>query len=547
MSHKNERRPVYSLAIPTLVMLVMVFISLVHNRSFFGAIASDYPPAAGNLVFIASVGVAFAAATALPLLLLCHRFTTRPLLILVLLISGSAAWFMDQYGVVVDVDMLENMRQTQIEEVRDLFSPGLALWLAFTTLLPALIVWKIPLRYPSGAWRLGQPLLAVTACVLLLVACLMPQSDQFSSFIREHKPLRYRANPGYPIVSAINLLKRDSTGSRTLVKIGTDAQVPDWDKDRELIILVVGETARADHFSLNGYARDTNPELRRAGAVSLGNVRSCGTSTAVSVPCMFSIMRADDYDGSEARHTENVLDVIQHSGASVLWLDNNSSSKGVADRIEQHNYRDPAVNPECDDECRDTGMLAHLPEYIAAHPRGDIVIVLHQMGQHGPAYHRRYPPSFEVYTPVCRTAELGECTTEEIANAYDNSILYTDHFLGRVIDILKDYDHEFETLMLYISDHGESLGEHGVYLHGIPNMLAPHEQRHVPTVIWAGATMHDIDMQALRDRSDQPYTHDHLFHSLLGLLEIDTSVYDPAMDIFQHAYTMQEAPDRSES
>lgn len=539
MAHEQRTRrwlagsfPARGLPVPALIALVTAFVMLVHNQAFFAAVAQVYPPAAGNRWFIVSAGLLFSAATALPLTLLCHRHTTKPLLIFVLLVAAPAAWFMDQYGVVIDVGMLENLRQTQIAEVRDLLSPGLLLWLLATALLPALLVWRLPLRYPRGPWRIGQPMLTAAGCLLLVFACVLPQGDQFSSFFREHKPLRYRANPGYPLVSALKLAGGGAAGERPLRAIGQDARVPSWDQDRELIIVVVGETARADHFSLNGYARDTNPELRRAGALSLSNVWSCGTSTAVSVPCMFSIRGAEGYDGDAARRTENVLDVIQRAGVAVLWLDNNSSSKGVAERIEYRDYRNPANNPECDEECRDTGMLAHLPAYIAAHPEGDIVIVLHQMGQHGPAYARRYPPQFEVYTPVCRTAELGDCSREEITNAYDNALRYTDHFLGRVIDFLKGYDSEFETLMLYLSDHGESLGEHGVYLHGLPNLLAPDAQRHVPAVVWAGRGMHDIDLRALAARRDARYTHDHLFHSLLGLLEIESEVYDPTLDIF---------------
>ena len=118
------------------------------------------------------------------------------------------------------------------------------------------------------------------------------------------------------------------------------------------------------------------------------------------------------------------------------------------------------------------------------------------MGNHGPAYFKRYPKEFEKFKPACQTAELSECSDEEIGNAYDNAILYTDYFLSQVVQLLKQNEQKFEASMLYISDHGESLGENNLYLHGMPYMLAPSEQTDVPVIVWAGKTS-DIDIASL--------------------------------------------------
>ena len=257
---------------------------------------------------------------------------------------------------------------------------------------------------------------------------------------------------------------------------------------------------------------------------------SCGTSTAVSTPCMFSIFGRERYGDHKTHTTENLLDVLQHAGTHVLWRDNNSDSKGVALNVRYENFKTAKNNPMCDVECRDEGMLSGLQEYITAQKSGDLLIVLHQMGNHGPAYYKRYPASFERFKPVCKTSELENCTREQISNTYDNAILYTDYFLSKVIGLLKNNSAGFETALVYMSDHGESLGENGLYLHGLPYFVAPDTQKHIGAVMWFGDGF-KIDKKALRAKSAKAYSHDHLFHTILGLMEVDTMVYDKTKDI----------------
>jgi lipid A ethanolaminephosphotransferase len=301
------------------------------------------------------------------------------------------------------------------------------------------------------------------------------------------------------------------------------------DAHAELVILVVGETARADHFSLNGYQRNTNPRLSvEANLISFSNIHSCGTSTAISVPCMFSYSAHDGFDVKSARNTENGLDLLQKAGVNVLWRDNNSDSKGVADRVPFQNFRSAPLNPACDEECRDIGMLDGLQAYIDG-KSGDILIVLHQMGSHGPAYHRRYPAEFEKFTPACQSNELADCTQDEIINAYDNTILYTDYFLSQVIALLKANSPKYEAAMFYVSDHGESLGESGIYLHGMPYSFAPEAQTHVPVIAWIGPSS-DIDYAQSLALRDQANSHDVVFDTLLAVFEVTTELL-PAAEV----------------
>jgi len=368
--------------------------------------------------------------------------------------------------------------------------------------------------------------------VSIIVLCLVLFYKPYVSFFREHKSVRFYSNPLYMVYSSLKLISTDMiTMNRALSLLDPAAHIPADDIERELIFFVVGETARADHFSLNGYARKTNPLLEQETLFNMPKMSSCGTSTAISVPCMFSILSQDQFSNDDAAHMENALDVLKRAGVNILWLDNNSSSKGVADRVAYESFKSPEVNPVCDVECRDIGMLSGLDDYIEKHPTGDILIVLHQMGNHGPAYFKRYPTEFEKFKPACNTAQLEACSQQEIINAYDNAVLYTDYFLAQSIGFLKNYSNRFETGLMYVSDHGESLGESGIYLHGLPLFIAPQAQTNVPAFLWLGENYDDVDRKSLAHLVRQPLTHDNLFHTLLGLFEIDSTVHDKAKDI----------------
>ena len=296
------------------------------------------------------------------------------------------------------------------------------------------------------------------------------------------------------------------------------------------MILVIGEAVRADHFSLNGYSRLTNPLLQKEDVISFANMYSSGTATAFSVPCMFSIYPREECSEQKAGASENLLDVLQHAGVHVLWRDNNSDSKGVAARVAYEDFKATDRNPAVEGEPRDVGMLAGLQAYIDQQKTGSIFIVLHQMGNHGPAYYKRYPSAFEKFKPVARTNELGSSSPQEIINAYDNALLCTDDFLARVIQLLQKNSGRFRSAMIYSSDHGESLGENGLYLHGMPYRFAPEEQKRVATLFWFSKGL-ESEAARFRKARDLPLSHSVLFHTVLGLLGVQTKVYDPGLDI----------------
>jgi lipid A ethanolaminephosphotransferase len=160
------------------------------------------------------------------------------------------------------------------------------------------------------------------------------------------------------------------------------------------------------------------------------------------------------------------------------------------------------------------------------------VLVLHQIGSHGPSYFQRYPDAFRRFTPDCRTSELGNCSRDEIVNAYDNTVLYTDHVLSTIIDKLKRREDRMAASMIYMSDHGESLGEHGLYLHGAPYFIAPSQQTHIPFVLWLGREAKaGVEPSCVAAKTIEPQSHDNLFHTVLGMMNVAAGVYDPALDV----------------
>lgn len=521
-----------------LIIIISIFFVAFSNISFFSHVLEVYPVIRKNILFLTSIAIVLTCAIVFFLSLICYRYTIKPILILLLFVSSLTSYFMDTYNVVIDSAMIQNIVKTNLNESLDLLSLKMVFYVFFLGIVPSILVYKTDIQYALAKREFIARLKLSLVSLGLIVAVILTFSNFYASFIRKYKPLRYYTNPVFYIYSTGKYMSSLFKGAALPLKqIGLDAKIQPDNRKRGLIILVLGEAARADRFSLNGYSRETNPLLKtKMNLFTFLNVWACGTSTAVSVPCMFSVYGQSGFTNEKADSTENLLDLLQRAGVNVLWRDNNSDSKGVAARVTYQNYRTHETNPICDTECRDEGMLVNLQEYINAHKQGDIVIVLHQMGNHGPAYYKRYPPAFEKYTPTCKSNQLENCSKEEIGNAYDNAILYTDYFLSRVIDFLDKNNTSFETAMLYVGDHGESLGENGLYLHGLPNLIAPDIQKHIPLIMWFGNSFDkdEINFRLLNDNLKTRYTHDNLFHTMLGLLEVRSGVYRKDLDIMYH-------------
>lgn len=535
MSKRDLFRP--SLSSQQLIVAVAVFVAALSNVAFFKAAFGAYNFSGLEGVFLASLFVYITALFILLLSVLCHRKTVKPILIGFLLLSSVISFYSLQYGTIFDHRMIENIFETNRSEAGDLLHGRLLLHVLALGVIPSLAILYV--RYERPHWKVETVarLKLMGAAGLTLAALTFGLSSHYTSMRHEHLDVRGHINPTFALSSTAKVIKRRwLSPSYAHIAVGTDARRLAGDGHRELIVMVVGETARADHFSLNGYARKTNPLLENEDVISFTNFWSCETSTAKSVPCMFSHLGRAGFSRERARASDNALDILKRAGVTILWRDNNSDSKGVADRVVYEDFQRPETNPSCEGgECRDEGMLAGLQDFIDAQT-GDVLIVLHQMGNHGPAYYKRYPAAFETFKPACKSNDLGSCSAEEIHNAYDNALLYTDYFLAKVIELLKKNDGNFETALLYVSDHGESLGEYGFYLHATPYAVAPEAQKHIPAILWLGQSIrHDVRLDGIDQRRRRTFSHDSVFLTLLGLFEVESQAYKPEMDLLEHA------------
>ncbi|ELF8946776.1 MCR-1 family phosphoethanolamine--lipid A transferase [Salmonella enterica] len=511
-----------------LVASVAVFLTATANLTFFDKISQTYP-IADNLGFVLTIAVVlFGAMLLITTLLSSYRYVLKPVLILLLIMGAVTSYFTDTYGTVYDTTMLQNALQTDQAETKDLLNAAFIMRIIGLGVLPSLLVAFVKVDYPTWGKGLMRRLGLIVASLALILLPVVAFSSHYASFFRVHKPLRSYVNPIMPIYSVGKLAsieyKKAIAPKDTIyhAKDAVQATKPDMRKPR-LVVFVVGETARADHVSFNGYERDTFPQLAKIdGVTNFSNVTSCGTSTAYSVPCMFSYLGADEYDVDTAKYQENVLDTLDRLGVSILWRDNNSDSKGVMDKLPKAqfaDYKSATNNAICNtnpyNECRDVGMLVGLDDFVAANNGKDMLIMLHQMGNHGPAYFKRYDEKFAKFTPVCEGNELAKCEHQSLINAYDNALLATDDFIAQSIQWLQTHSNAYDVSMLYVSDHGESLGENGVYLHGMPNAFAPKEQRSVPAFFWTDKQTGITPMA-----TDTVLTHDAITPTLLKLFDV---------------------------
>ncbi len=521
----------------TLALVASLWLASAGNWPLWRSLLS-LPENAGRhgLVFAAGFAAMVAALTFVLLAVLAWRRSIKPVIAFFLLSAAACAHFMGSYGVVIDPTMMTNVVQTNATETRDLLSLRLLASLLLIAGLPLLWLARLPLQRLGWRAQAGRNLAAIAAGLAVLTVLLFALFADLSATMRNHKQIRYQISPLNAFYSTGALLRQaQARPSGPPAAIGLDARLaPAAPGARPpLFLLVVGETARADRFALNGYGRPTNPRLATLDVVSFRDVTSCGTSTAASLPCMFSHLGREGFAAREHDH-ENLLDLAQRAGLAVLWIDNQSGCKGLCDRVPKVSASEGAPPALCSDgECLDEALLHGLDQRLAALPaerraRG-VLLVMHQMGSHGPAYWRRSPADGKPFQPECETNALQQCDVQAVGNAYDNSIAYTDRVLAGAIGWLKSQRDSFEPTMLYVSDHGESLGEKGLYLHGLPYSVAPREQTHVPLIVWTPSAQRTQCLSSLRDR---PLSHDHLFHSVAGALGIQASEYRAGLDLF---------------
>lgn len=457
----------------------------------------------------------------------------KPLITLLLLLSAAVSYFIGKYGIFIDSEMIRNVIQTDHAEARDLVGVSFFAWIAAFFAVPAGLIAVTNVTYPHYRLRtvLAHARIPVL-CVVILLGTAWSSMQELAPFYRNHREVRHMIVPYNAIAATIKYVRMDLLPAPVQQPRLTSASslIPRApNTPRNIVVFVVGETARAANFSLGGYTRQTNPALgRRNDIVYFDQFTSCGTATAFSLPCMFSSLTRQEFSLDKFDRNDNLMNLVANAGVKTLWIDNNSGCKGACNGHEIIREEDLAKTyPEqcTDGECYDEVLVSALK--AALKRKGDLFIVLHQKGSHGPLYYKRTPAAFAKMQPACRQSDLGKCTHEQITNAYDNSIIYTDHVLNGLIEALGQ---EQSATLLYSSDHGESLGEKGMYLHGAPYMLAPSEQTHIPAVMWMSKNaLHErqLDAACLREQGTVPFSHDNLFSTLLELNRVQSRALKP--------------------
>jgi lipid A ethanolaminephosphotransferase len=530
------------LSAPLAIIAVSLFIVGFDNGVFWREVGAGTLFDEHRIAIVVSLfGIVFCTlviAQSLALGTRAFKFVAASLLVL----AAASGYYMNEYGIVFDTSMVRNIVETETREAAPLLTGAFLTHILLFGVLPALLVILIPIRQVS--WKCGLAARAgtIAACSLTLLGTLYANYGAVSFFAHEHHSVRLFINPAYPIYSYIRFLFRDNDKA-PVDRIVLDARISvdrAYAEKPTLLVFVVGETARADRFGFNGYARDTNPYTRARGTINFSQVSSCGTSTADSLPCLFAHLGRSDFSHATASAYENVIYTLQRLGVDARWRDNSTGCKGVCDpeHFEQLATRDDPTL--CDATgCFDEILLEDLTT-PATNPRQDRFIVLHQRGSHGPAYYTDTPAWSKRFLPECDLPNLRNCSLDEINNAYDNTIVYTDYFLSRVIDFLDAQSDNYDVAMLYVSDHGESLGENGLYLHGFPYAIAPKEQTRVPMLFWASQDFYDdrnIDASCVRASAHRTLSHDAIFHSVLPLFHVEAARYEKQLDLFAKCRT----------
>lgn len=530
-----SRRPEVSTEL--LALAASLFFTVACNGPFFRAVAAS---GALDQASRWQTGICLAVlVTALHMILLLAvltRWTAKPVLGVMFFVTALAVHFMTKYTVFLDADMVGSIVHTDSKESTELISWSLVPSLAVLGVLPSVLVWRVHIRRrkPVRAILVRIGVLVLTILVATVAALASYQS--VSSLMRNHREMRHLITPGNYVVALYHVLRRDhAVRSKPRTPIGLGAAVVGRlpGSRPRLLVLVVGETVRAQNWGLNGYERQTTPRLSARNPINFPDVHSCGTATEVSLPCMFSPLGRADYDRRRVKHSESLLHVLDHAGIATLWRDNQTGCKGVCDGLPFESFEHATDIGHCNDEgCLDGVLLADL-DRVVAEQHGDAVIVLHPLGNHGPSYFKRYPQRLKTFMPACESSDLGHCSREEIVNAYDNAVLATDELLDQAIAFLSAQTSR-DTALIYVSDHGESLGENGLYLHGIPYAIAPETQTRVPMVMWFSPGMlasRGIDGECMRRTAGAASSHDNLFHSVLGLMQVRAPEYAPDLDL----------------
>ncbi|NOH66514.1 phosphoethanolamine transferase [Vibrio rotiferianus] len=544
---KNITFPYKGISYVTFTLFLALYFALVVNIPIYkelSHILSNLDEV--KIGFIITIPIFFFAALNFLFNLFSWPWLSKPFFIVLLVVSSMVSYASYNYGTLFDTDMITNIVETDTSEASSYLSAYSVIWTLLMGMIPAALVFKVKLQPLSGQWLrfVLTKVVSMLASLAVIAVIAGLYYQDYASVGRNNSYLKKVIIPTQYVYSISSYVKaKYLTTPEPYREIGLDAKqsstaLQQANGKPTLLVFVVGETARTQNYQLNGYERETNPYTSKLDVVSFKDVASCGTATAVSVPCMFSQLTRSDFDRSRADNQDNALDIMQRAGVDLLWKENDGGDKGVAHNITKIEVDRSQKNELCNGStCYDMALLNNLDTQISS-MKGNRVIAMHLIGSHGPTYFQRYPKDRAFFQPDCPRADIENCSVEQIVNTYDNTIRYTDFVLDQTIAKLKTLEDKYNTAMIYVSDHGESLGENGLFLHGMPYGLAPDFQKRVPMMLWMSPGFKQakhINSDCLQQEAQQTATHSHdnVFHSLLGIMDIETNAYDGKLDIFK--------------
>ena len=491
----------------------------------FALSVSSFPDATGwlQIMSVQVVQLCLFAAVLFLLSVLSVRLM-KLVAALIFMVNAAALYFVLAYNIEIDRSMIANVLNTDTGEASGLWHWSILPYLAGLGLLPAWVFWRVEVRAPKRVLRL----LAALGSFGLLVAWLLVTSTTWLWYDQHASRMGSKILPWSYVINTARHYNKRYLNEREQVLLPPARFAEPLPARKQIVVLVIGEAARAANFTLYGYGRETNTYTKDSGLFALPVGQSCTTNTIGSTVC---ILTPEGRKASSHTLSEPLPSYLTRQGIETIYRSNNSGPPPIKATVQE---RAADITARCTAETCPTGDAAlnyDLGPMLERSQAKRIFVTLHQTGSHGPAYFSKYPEAFARFTPECKTVQVAKCTPEELLNAYDNSILYTDYLLADLIAQLEGV--EADAALIYVSDHGQSLGEGGYYLHGLPNSVAPKEQRDVPFLVWMSEGF--AARRGLTAASVVPaesFPHDFPFHSVMGAFGMMSDVYKPEFDIF---------------
>lgn len=499
------------------VCLNVIIFTIAFNAPIIMQSYLDYQIIGGDALVSTVINIIFALAFVFPIIYVCSA--SSYLLIIIYLISGLSAYFIYRFNIQIDLEMIASFFESSSGEVMNFLNLEFIYALLYSGLLGVIAMFSIA----RSSITKDKNKRVNFICLVFVIGCLFGDSELMANFL----PYNVLKQTGIYWLEKASLLKKR-------IDIAKNYQYELNKKSENLnIVLIIGESARVDHFSLSGYKRNTNPWLKQEkNLIYYPYVTACYPLTRVAVPCM--ITRATRSDRSISSQETSFIGIFKKLGFYTSWFGMQGTFTAIDAPYldlakESHKILLPGTEVTLLSN-NDSSLLKFVDQFYQEHNKGASLLVLHTMGSHF-HYEDRYPLEFREFTPTCFKkkflSDMSHCQKEELNNSYDNSILYTDAFIKNVIDHLRDKN----ALVIYTSDHGESLGENGRFLHGTYNA---EEQIAVPMIFWASDKYiknYPQNFRNLNKLKDQAILHDHLFHSILGCSGIKSDIINNKLNL----------------